>query len=143
MSATLRNRFAEPAAARRLLVVCDFDESLPGDVRFRRSARGLAALPATTLALVSWRGCRELAELSGLTAPVLLIGEFDRGAVRALLADAETHLVLGVALGGWNVAVGRALTVLFEERVRRGPATTATPADWRARGDCPTRRSGA
>ncbi|MEU4804681.1 hypothetical protein [Actinosynnema sp. NPDC023587] len=143
MSATMRDRFDEPARARRLLVVCDFDESLPGDVRFRESARGLAGLPGTTLVLVSWRGCRELAALSGLTAPVRLIGDFDRGAVKALVSEADTALVLGAALGGWHVAVGRALAILFEKRARRGPSTTATPEDRRARGGCPPPRGGA
>ncbi|MEV0676369.1 hypothetical protein AB0I60_07565 [Actinosynnema sp. NPDC050436] len=116
MSAPWQVHFAQAARARRLVVVCDFDESLPGDVRFRESARALAALPGTTVVLVSWRCCAELAALSGLAAPVQLIGDFDRGAVRALRARAECSLVVGPALGGWDVAVGRALAVLVAER---------------------------
>ena len=94
------------AAAPRLLVALDFDGTLapivevPSDARALPEAltaiRGLAALPGTTVALVSGRALADLAALSGLGSPVRLVGshgfEPDDGAVpldddqRALLA---------------------------------------------------------
>jgi trehalose 6-phosphate phosphatase len=94
------------AAAPRLLVALDFDGTLapivevPSDARALPEAltaiRGLAALPGTTVALVSGRALADLAALSGLGPPVRLVGshgfEPDDGAVpldddqRALLA---------------------------------------------------------
>ena len=71
----------------------DFDGTLapivnhPGDARPLPEAaaalRALADLPATTAALISGRALRDLAALSGMTAPVHLVGshgaEFDTG----------------------------------------------------------------
>ena len=93
------------AAAPRLLVALDFDGTLapivevPSDARALPEAlaaiRGLAALPGTTVALVSGRALADLAALSGLGAPVRLVGshgfEPDDGAV-ALDDDQRARL---------------------------------------------------
>jgi trehalose 6-phosphate phosphatase len=81
------------ARAPRLLITSDFDGTLapivnhPGDARPLPAAaaalRALADLPGTTAALISGRALRDLAVLSGLSAPVHLVGshgaEFDTG----------------------------------------------------------------
>ncbi|MET0900323.1 MAG: trehalose-phosphatase [Mycobacterium sp.] len=77
----------------RLLVTSDFDGTLapivnhPADARPLANAadalRALAALPATSAALISGRALADLAVLSGLGGPVHLVGshgaEFDTG----------------------------------------------------------------
>ncbi len=79
--------------ATHLLVASDFDGTLapivnhPGDARPLPEAaaalRALSDLPGTTAALISGRALRDLAALSGMTAPVHLVGshgaEFDTG----------------------------------------------------------------
>jgi trehalose 6-phosphate phosphatase len=72
------------AAAPELLVALDFDGTLapivavPADARALPAAldaiHGLAALPGTTVVLVSGRALADLATVSGLGAPVRLIG---------------------------------------------------------------------
>ncbi|HEY0815793.1 MAG TPA: trehalose-phosphatase [Pseudonocardia sp.] len=72
------------AAAPRLLVALDFDGTLspivdvPADARALPEAldaiKGLAALPATTVILVSGRALDSLAAVSGLGPPVRLVG---------------------------------------------------------------------
>ena len=91
------------AATPRLLVALDFDGVLapivpvPGDARPLPAAvaaiRALAALPDTTVALLSGRGLADLATVSGFGAPVQLIGshggEFaDRDGPGSMLDDA-------------------------------------------------------
>jgi trehalose 6-phosphate phosphatase len=91
----------------RLLVTSDFDGTLapivnhPGDARPLPAAasalRDLAELPATTAALISGRALRDLAVLSGLAAPVHLVGshgaEFDTGFAH----DIDTELLDRIA----------------------------------------------
>jgi trehalose 6-phosphate phosphatase len=91
----------------RLLVTSDFDGTLapivnhPGDARPLPAAasalRSLAELPATTAALISGRALRDLAALSGLGAPVHLVGshgaEFDTGFAH----DIDTELLGRIA----------------------------------------------
>jgi len=72
------------AAAPELLVALDFDGTIapivavPGDARALPEAliaiHGLAALPSTTVVLVSGRALADLAAVSGLGPPVRLIG---------------------------------------------------------------------
>lgn len=83
----------ELALARNLLVALDFDGVLAPIVDVPSAARplpeaaaavdGLAALPATTVAMVSGRGLADLAAVSGFGPPVRLVGshgaEFDDG----------------------------------------------------------------
>jgi trehalose 6-phosphate phosphatase len=89
------------ARTSRLLVASDFDGTLapivnhPGDARPLPAAaaalRALAALPATTAALISGRALRDLGALSGLAAPVQLVGshgaEFDTGFAHPIDTD--------------------------------------------------------
>jgi trehalose 6-phosphate phosphatase len=95
------------AAAPELLVALDFDGTLapivnvPADARALPAAvtaiHGLAALPATRVVLVSGRAVADLAKVSGMGAPVQLVGshglEPEEGPVllddeqRARLAD--------------------------------------------------------
>jgi trehalose 6-phosphate phosphatase len=91
------------AATPRLLVALDFDGVLapivpvPGNARPLPAAvaaiRALAALPDTTVTLLSGRGLADLATVSGFSAPVQLIGshggEFaDRDGAGSMLDDA-------------------------------------------------------
>ncbi|BBZ77973.1 hypothetical protein MANY_33100 [Mycolicibacterium anyangense] len=94
----------------RLLVASDFDGTIapivanPGDARPIPAAAdalaSLAALPATSAALISGRALRDLSLLSGAPADVALVGshgsEFDTGfldavddSAKALLAELE------------------------------------------------------
>ncbi|MGI8532670.1 MAG: trehalose-phosphatase [Geodermatophilaceae bacterium] len=76
------------AAVGRLLVVCDFDGVLaplvddPGESAALPDSVtalvGLAALPDTGVALVSGRSLADLARLSGLGAPITLVGSHGR-----------------------------------------------------------------
>jgi trehalose 6-phosphate phosphatase len=89
------------ARARHLLVALDFDGVLapivpvPSDARplpeSAAAIQELAALPGTSVALLSGRGRADLATVSGLGSPIRLIGshgsEFDDGA--ALLDDEQ------------------------------------------------------
>lgn len=89
------------SAASRLLVALDFDGVLAPIVEVPSEARplpgsaaaveALAGLPGTTVALVSGRGLADLAAVSGMGAPVRLVGshggEFDDGG--AVLDDEQ------------------------------------------------------
>jgi trehalose 6-phosphate phosphatase len=90
----------------RLLVACDYDGTLapivanPDDARplseSAKALRDLAALPSTTVALISGRALRDLATLSRMPAEVHLIGshgsEFDTGFVHAIDDSAKALL---------------------------------------------------
>ena len=90
----------------RLLVACDYDGTMapivsnPDDARpLAESAaalRSLAALPATTAALISGRALRDLAALSRMPAQVHMVGshgsEFDTGFVHAIDEAAKALL---------------------------------------------------
>jgi trehalose 6-phosphate phosphatase len=98
LPADLTNALSAVARVPHLLVASDFDGTLapivnhPGDARPLPAAasalRALAQLPATTAALISGRALRDLGALSGLAAPVHLVGshgaEFDTGFVHAI-----------------------------------------------------------
>src|SRR5256886_4905035 len=85
----------------QLLVACDYDGTLapivedPSDAKPLPEAvaavRALAALPQTTVAVVSGRALRDLATLSRLPREVHLVGshgsEFDVGFVQPLAPD--------------------------------------------------------
>lgn len=102
-------RLALDGAARlpRLLIACDYDGTLapivsnPADARPLPAASAaleeLAALPATTVALISGRALAVLKELSGVSERVHLVGshgsEFDTGFVSPIDARAEALLV--------------------------------------------------
>lgn len=149
----LHAALAELAAAPRLLVALDFDGVLaplvdvPSDSRPLPAAAAalnvLAALPETTVALVSGRGLADLAAVSGFGPPIRLVGshggEFDDGGavlddvqrarLDALTAELETlveggvrleHKPAGVAVHVRNVAPDVATRVL--DAVRAGPA---------------------
>jgi trehalose 6-phosphate phosphatase len=91
------------AAVPRLLVALDFDGVLAPIVDVPSHARPLpasaaalaelAALPGTTVALLSGRGRSDLAAVSGFGSPIRLIGshgsEFDDGEGSALLDDEQ------------------------------------------------------
>ncbi len=91
---TLDEALAELAAVPRLLIALDFDGVLapivpvPSDARpLPESAAvidALAAVPDTTVALISGRGLADLAAVSGFGHPVRMVGshgfEFDDGA---------------------------------------------------------------
>ncbi|MHA6802111.1 trehalose-phosphatase [Salinifilum ghardaiensis] len=102
LPADLRRAIVQLARAPRLLVACDYDGTLAPIVADPTQAkplpesvhalRSLAALPATTAAVISGRALRDLATLSRLPAEVHLVGshgsEFDVGFVHEL--DTET-----------------------------------------------------
>jgi trehalose 6-phosphate phosphatase len=91
------------AGVPRLLVALDFDGVLAPIVDVPSAARplpgsaaaleALAALPGTTVALLSGRGRADLAAVSGFGSPIRLIGshgsEFDDGDGSGLLDDAQ------------------------------------------------------
>lgn len=97
----LADELARLARAPHLLVALDFDGVLapivpvPSDARplpgSAAAIRALAALPGTSVALVSGRGLADLAEVSGFEPPVRLVGshgfEFDDG--KTVLDDAQ------------------------------------------------------
>ena len=143
------------AAVPRLLVALDFDGVLapivpvPSDARPLPAAAAaigaLAALPGTTVALISGRGLADLAAVSGFGPPVRMVGshgfEFDGGAVplddeqrtrldrlaRELreLVDGEPGVTLEDKPAGMAVHVRNATAEVGERvlaAVRRGPA---------------------
>ncbi|WP_219419302.1 trehalose-phosphatase [Pseudonocardia nigra] len=153
---TLDEDLAALAAVPHLLVALDFDGVLapivdvPSDARplpeSAAAIEALAALPHTTVALLSGRGLADLGTVSGFGSPVRLIGshggEFDDGG--AVLDDAQrdrldrltTELrelvdgepgvaledkLAGVAVHVRNAEPAVATRVL--EAVRSGPAT--------------------
>jgi trehalose-phosphatase len=98
----LEGALARLAREPHLLVACDYDGTLapivdvPGDARPRRESvaalRALAALPDTSVAVISGRSLHDLAALSRLPEEIHLVGshgtEFDVGFARALSVDA-------------------------------------------------------
>ncbi|GAA0958913.1 hypothetical protein Vau01_088300 [Virgisporangium aurantiacum] len=97
----LRTVAARVARVPRLLVACDYDGTLAPIVEDPAMAaplleavaaiRGLAALPQTSVAVISGRALRDLTALSRLPSEVHLVGshgsEFDVGFVDALPPD--------------------------------------------------------
>ena len=93
LDGSLQTRVIEVAHSRRLLVASDYDGTLSTIVRDRERAipvegvrealHILAALPDTHVALISGRGRGDLGRVSGLGAPIELIGshgvEFEHG----------------------------------------------------------------
>jgi trehalose 6-phosphate phosphatase len=102
LPAELRRMIVQLARTPRLLVACDYDGTLAPIVADPNQAkplpesvhalRSLAALPATTTAVISGRALRDLATLSRLPAEVHLVGshgsEFDVGFVHELQPEA-------------------------------------------------------
>ncbi|WP_190819161.1 trehalose-phosphatase [Saccharopolyspora pogona] len=157
LPAELRRVIVQLARTPRLLVACDYDGTLAPIVADPTQAkplpesvhalRSLAALPATTTAVISGRALRDLATLSRLPAEVYLVGshgsEFDVGFVHELEPEAtqlrtELQIALqdivrgkpGVMLenkpASVAVHVRRAEPALAEEvleTVRNGPAS--------------------
>jgi trehalose-phosphatase len=99
----LRAATARVARVPWLLIACDYDGTLAPIVEDPAKAaplpeavaaiRALAALPQTTVAVISGRALRDLAALSRLPSEVYLVGshgsEFDVGFVDALPADRQ------------------------------------------------------
>ncbi len=93
IDAVLLERLAEVAGVDRLLVGSDYDGTLSMIVRDRDKAKpvdgalealyALAAMPATQVAVISGRGRGDLERVSGLQAPIELIGshgvEYEHG----------------------------------------------------------------
>ncbi|MER7015787.1 trehalose-phosphatase [Saccharopolyspora sp. NPDC000359] len=113
LPAELRREIVQLARTPRLLVACDYDGTLAPIVADPTQAkplpesvhalRSLAALPATTTAVISGRALRDLATLSRLPAEVYLVGshgsEFDVGFVHELQPEAtqlRTELQIGL-----------------------------------------------
>src|SRR5829696_5013053 len=109
----LRGAVGRVARVPWLLVACDYDGTLAPIVEDPTKAaplpeavaaiRALAALPQTTVAVISGRALRDLAALSRLPSEVYLIGshgsEFDVGFVHRLEPDlVDLRTQLGVAL---------------------------------------------
>ncbi|HET6173823.1 MAG TPA: trehalose-phosphatase [Gaiellales bacterium] len=98
----LEQALARLAREPHLLVACDYDGTLapivdvPGEARPRRESvaalRALAALPDTSVAVISGRSLHDLAALSRLPEEIHLVGshgtEFDVGFARALSPEA-------------------------------------------------------
>jgi trehalose-phosphatase len=153
----LRSAVARIARVPRLLVVCDYDGTLaplvddpayatplPGAAA---TIRALAALPQTTVAVISGRSLRDLAALSRMPSEVQLVGshgsEFDVGFVgriepevaqlRTRLGQAVLELVRahpGVRLEQKPASVavhtrgaGPATAAAVIDQLRSGPAT--------------------
>ena len=104
LETALESALQELAQVPTLLVALDFDgvlapivqdpsasRPLPGSAT---AVRGLADLPATTVAMLSGRSLHDLRTVSGFDAPVRLVGshggEFDDGALE--LTDAQRDL---------------------------------------------------
>lgn len=99
----LRQAVADLARTPRLLVVCDYDGTLSPIVEdpsramprpeSMQALRSLAALPETTVGVISGRALHDLAALSGLPPEVHMIGshgtEFDAGFAHALDDEAK------------------------------------------------------
>jgi trehalose 6-phosphate phosphatase len=99
---TLEQALARLAREPHLLVACDYDGTLapivdvPAEARPRRESvaalRALAALPDTSVAVISGRSLHDLAALSRLPEEIHLVGshgtEFDVGFARALAPEA-------------------------------------------------------
>src|SRR6266496_4401876 len=101
LDAELRSAVARVARVPVLLVACDYDGTLAPIVEDPTRAvplpeavaaiRSLAALPQTTVAVVSGRALRDLAALSRLPSEVHLVGshgsEFDVGFVQRMAPE--------------------------------------------------------
>jgi len=111
----LKRTLPELARAPKLLVACDYDGTLapivsdPSRANPDREAsvalRGLAALPDTTVAVISGRSLRDLAELARFPESILLVGshgsEFDADFIHGLPAElAERRRSLAEYLRG-------------------------------------------
>ncbi|WHT23624.1 trehalose-phosphatase [Crossiella sp. CA-258035] len=106
LPAELRRAVVQLARTPRLLIACDYDGTLAPIVADPERARplpesvnalrSLAALPSTTVAVISGRALRDLATLSRLPAEVHLVGshgsEFDVGFVHQLAPAAKDRL---------------------------------------------------
>ena len=150
---TLEHALARLAREPHLLVACDYDGTLapivdvPGEARPARESvaalRALAALPDTSVAVISGRSLHDLAALSRLPEEIHLVGshgtEFDVGFARALAPEArelrdrvteELHAIAAPRPGvtPWSTSrpVRRCTTA-------RPPRRTAGRADRRAR----------
>jgi trehalose-phosphatase len=157
MNAELRAAVARIARVPRLLVACDYDGTLAplvDDPAFATplpeaaaKIRELAALPQTTVAVISGRSLRDLAALSRMPSEVQLVGshgtEFDVGfatrmqpeiaALRTRLGQAVFELArdqVGVRLEQKPASVavhtraaGPETAAALLDRVRSGPAT--------------------
>jgi trehalose 6-phosphate phosphatase len=98
---TLDDALAELASVPRLLVALDFDGVLapivpvPSDARplpeSAAAIRELAALPGTTVVLVSGRGLADLAAVSGFGRPVRAVGSHGFEFSADALSPAEAH----------------------------------------------------
>lgn len=129
----LREAVGRLAQTARLLVACDYDGTLSPIVEDPAQAmpdpasvqalRSLAALPATTVGVISGRALRDLAALSGLPAEVRLIGshgaELDPGFAHAL--DDETQALRQRLESGLESLVGALPGVFLEAK----PASVA------------------
>ncbi len=153
----LRSAIRLIARVPQLLVACDYDGTLAPIVEDPARAvplpeaiaavRSLAALPQTTVAVVSGRALRDLATLSRLPSEVYLVGshgsEFDIGFVEQLapelveLHDRLRHELTAITKGRPGVRLeikpasiavhtrgaDRALAAQVVQAVRSGPAT--------------------
>ena len=131
----LRRALAQLARTPRLLVACDYDGTLAPIVPDPQRAvplpetvtalRALAALPATTTAVISGRALRDLAVLSRLPAEVHLVGshgsEFDVGFVHGL----TPALWVGAAVVAGGAVAALALPGRKRERRPELAAETA------------------
>jgi trehalose-phosphatase len=133
MDPDLRSAIGRIARVPQLLVACDYDGTLAPIVEDPTKAipltesvaaiRALAALPQTTVAVVSGRALRDLAALSRLPSEVHLVGshgsEFDIGFVERLSPE----------LIGVRTKVRNALRQIAEDhpgiRLERKPASVA------------------
>ena len=120
LPAELRRVIVQLARTPRLLVACDYDGTLAPIVADPNLAkplpesvhalRSLAALPATTTAVISGRALRDLATLSRLPAEVHLVGshgsEFDVGFVHELEPEA-TQLRTNLQRALQEIVTGR------------------------------------
>lgn len=102
----LTSRLGELAHTSELLIGCDFDGTLAplvddpaaavANAQALRAVHLLAALPHTHVAVVSGRALSDLSAVSGLSAPVRLIGshgaEFDVGVTMELESSAKSRL---------------------------------------------------
>jgi trehalose 6-phosphate phosphatase len=133
----LQRALAEIARVERLLVASDFDGTIapivanPADARPIPAATealgALAALPATTAALISGRALKDLGELSGAPADVHLVGshgsEFNADfldaieeSAKSLLADIEqTMAAIATQYPGASVEI-KPVSVAFHVR---------------------------
>lgn len=154
----LQRALTDAAGAQRLLVASDFDGTIapivahPPDARpIPAAAEALAALAAlrdTTAALISGRALKDLAELSGAAAAVVLVGshgsEFNADfldavdeSAKSLLADIERAMAAVAAQFPGAGVETKPVSVAFHVRnvapqdaQRALDAALAAVADW-------------